>query len=195
MKWTPFWNTFYWEHLLLKMTLGRYLGSSSGHNNLPLSLSLFAQIMIQTLHVNIIKGGSVEISKHTSVMKVLGLSNIHVPINPHQRTHRRALVCLTYHKVFSWVSDFRLHEVMHKPEKSMKICSTCKRSFSNKTNMKAHQRIHTGVKPYTSFLCNHSFCQSSTYHHQWRNYHKYEWTLEPPHQRLLGIQPHYVMFR
>lgn len=42
-------------------------------------------------------------------------------------------------------------------------CSFCERKFRDKTGLKRHERIHTGLKRYQCHICEHAFIQSTPF--------------------------------
>lgn len=42
-------------------------------------------------------------------------------------------------------------------------CSYCERKFKDKTSLKRHERIHTGIKMYQCHICDHAFNQCTPY--------------------------------
>ncbi|XP_048347396.1 uncharacterized protein LOC125429889 [Sphaerodactylus townsendi] len=83
--------------------------------------------------------------------------------HPHQRpmeqttlNSRREKVCLECSKSFRWQAELIAHERTHTGEKPYE-CLDCGRSFSYKSRLIAHKKMHTGEKPYKCPDCGKSF--------------------------------------
>ena len=59
----------------------------------------------------------------------------------------RSFVCDTCHKGFTQKYNLKKHQRIHTGEKAFK-CETCSKSFTQKGQLKSHQIVHTGAKPY-----------------------------------------------
>ncbi|XP_042863964.1 zinc finger protein 91-like, partial [Penaeus japonicus] len=83
-------------------------------------------------------------------------------------SYSRSLKCRYCGRAFKFHSVLQAHERSHTGEKPFS-CSVCNKAFSKKSNMEVHMRVHTGERP---FLCD--FCGK---------YFAYKYSLEA-HKRL-----------
>ena len=87
-------------------------------------------------------------------------SNMSIPmvnINSSKGTELKpSYRCQFCDKAFSRQDNLKIHESLHTGEKPFK-CLVCNKSFGNKWHLKRHQPIHSGQKPHKCQWCRSSF--------------------------------------
>ncbi|XP_055378722.1 zinc finger protein 54-like [Condylostylus longicornis] len=63
-------------------------------------------------------------------------------------------------QMFANRSDLKKHLITHNPDIKPWQCEICSNSFSRKSTLVKHQKLHTGTKEYTCSICGKAFAQS-----------------------------------
>ena len=77
-------------------------------------------------------------------------------INAHEKNYTLFCSYENCRKGFVMTSQLKRHERVHTGEKPYQ-CATCGRDFRNLTHLTTHTRVHTGETPYQCFKCNKKF--------------------------------------
>ena len=79
-----------------------------------------------------------------------------------QRSSTRDHVCQICGKSCQSSASLQAHNRTHTGEKPFK-CEICGKGWADKSNLRVHMRIHTGEKPYKCDVCGKTFTQKSNY--------------------------------
>jgi len=84
-------------------------------------------------------------------------SMYHINVKGERFRANECEICLTeFHDVLTLQQH--VDEIRHKPEDGKRYqCSVCRKCFAQKKNMRTHNRMHVGQKPFTCDLCPASF--------------------------------------
>ena len=66
-------------------------------------------------------------------------------------------------------SEGRINSMMR--ERLRNQCTTCGATFSDKSNLRRHERVHTGHRPYRCVVCGAAFAQSNNLKAHVKNVH------------------------
>ncbi|KAM3848277.1 uncharacterized protein M6D78_004933 [Vipera latastei] len=80
---------------------------------------------------------------------------------------RKRKVCMQCGKSFSKKTHLTYHQRIHTGERPYK-CLECGKTFTQKGNLNLHERIHTGDRPYQCMECGKSFISNSHLNHHQR---------------------------
>ncbi|XP_057187669.1 zinc finger protein 827 isoform X3 [Triplophysa rosa] len=86
-----------------------------------------------------------------------GVSLAGMNLPPHiEKDKRKGYICKFCGKAFAGMSNVVAHQRVHTGEKPFK-CDICGKLFTEAGNLKKHQRVHTGEKPYICNRCGRRF--------------------------------------
>lgn len=96
---------------------------------------------------------------------------IEAQLKQHMRVHTdNAFTCAMCLKKFEFKSAFVEHMSSHDKTFAKFMCSTCGKRFPKKQLLSVHERIHSGVKPYTCSTCGRAFRQQNHLNQHWRTH-------------------------
>ena len=78
----------------------------------------------------------------------------------HERVHNGCTDFNNSRRDKIFPSATKLHHC--KKENTLNVCCYCDKSFNTPSNLKRHERIHTGDKPYQCSHCDKAFTQAGT---------------------------------
>ena len=88
----------------------------------------------------------------------------------HRSVHNiKSIYCYLCEKTFKKRSKLRQH--IKKQHKVASTCQICGRVLASRSSLMVHQRIHSGLKPFTCTLCNYAARQAAALNFHMQNCH------------------------
>ncbi|XP_035218443.1 gastrula zinc finger protein XlCGF49.1-like [Stegodyphus dumicola] len=98
-----------------------------------------------------------------------GISDLQQTQNLQFPSVKKIYVCDICGRSFSQKSTLKEHYKLHTGERPF-VCPTCKKCFTQRGTLKTHMRIHTGERPYSCNLCGKRFITSSNLYAHYRKH-------------------------